>query len=120
QPPDPEDRRGAGRNDAARSPLAVAQMSGDDELALSSYFHGAHALVPSLDDPALADGKGEGLSAIHRAVELLAALEPPGVVHAHRVARLGPRTRAFHQLHVAKARGGLDHLLVHMDSSWAQ
>ena len=35
---DLEDEGGARRNDAARSPLAVAQMGGDDELALSPTF----------------------------------------------------------------------------------
>src|SRR5438093_13044415 len=107
-----EAKGGAGRNDAARSPLAVTQMGGDDELALSPHLHGAHPLVPSFDDPTPADGKGERLPAIHRAVELLAALEPSRIVHAHRVARLGRRPPALHQLHVAKTRGALDHLPV--------
>lgn len=49
------------------------------------------ALVPSLDDLALADLEGEGLSAVARAVHLLAVLERQHVVALHLLARLRER-----------------------------
>src|SRR6266446_6324168 len=108
-----EDERGARRNDVAGAAIAVAQVRGDDELALAAHLHGGHALVPALDDAALADGEGERLSAVHRAVELLAALEPARVMHAHRFARLGPGARALDEVDVLEPGRRLNSLLVH-------
>src|SRR5216683_4207891 len=109
---DLEDQRGAGRDDAARAAVAVPQVRGDDQLALAAHLHGDDALVPALDDAALAHRELERGPAVHRAVELGAALEPAGVVHAHRVAGLGPGPGAFDQIHVAQPGRGLDDLLV--------
>src|SRR5207245_5570420 len=46
-----------------------------------------------------------------RGVELLSALEPARVVHAHGVARLGLGARALEDLDVLEPCGRLDHLL---------
>src|SRR5262245_64087141 len=78
---DLEDERGAGRDDAAGAALAVAQVRGNDQLALAAHLHGAHAFVPALDHSPLADREHERLAAIHRAIELLAALDYACVVH---------------------------------------
>src|SRR4029450_10757778 len=83
---DLEDERGAGRDHPAGPALAVPQVSGDDELALAADLHRRHALVPAADHTAPADGELERLTAIERAVELRPVLEPPGVVHADRIA----------------------------------
>src|SRR3990172_3125890 len=108
-----EDQSGAGRNDAGRPAVAIAQMRGDDEPALAAYLHGGHALVPALDDAAPAQREGEGLAAVHRAVELGAILEPAGVVHGDRVTGGGLCARALDPIHVAEAGSGLYDLLVH-------
>src|SRR6187551_1387389 len=83
-----EDQGGAGRDHPAGPAIAVAQMRGDDQLALASHLHRDDAFVPALDHAALAHRELERAAAVHRAVELLAALEPAGVVHAHGVAGL--------------------------------
>src|SRR5262249_53720032 len=108
-----EDEGGARRDHAARPAIAVAEMRGDDELALAAHAHRADAFVPALDDAAAPDRKHERLAAVVRRIELLAALEPARVVHPHRVAGLRPRPGALHQLHVAKPGRGLDDLLIH-------
>jgi hypothetical protein len=107
-----EDQGGAGRDHPAGPAIAVAQMRGDDQLALASHLHRDDAFVPALDHAALAHRELERAAAVHRAVELLAALEPAGVVHAHGVAGLGPGAGALHQVHVAEPGGGLDDLCV--------
>jgi ARG/rhodanese/phosphatase superfamily protein len=112
-----EDERGAGRDDVAGAALTVAEVRRNDELTLAARLHRAHALVPALDHAALADRKLEGLAAVHRAVELLAALEPPRVVHADRLARPGPGAGTLDDIDVLEARSRLDGLLVHGGSS---
>src|SRR6476469_5618260 len=103
---DLEDQGGAGRDHPDGPAIAVAQMSGDDQLALASHLHRDDAFVPALDHAALAHRE------LERAVELLSALEPAGVVHAHGVAGFGTRAVALHQVHVAEPGGGLDDLRV--------
>src|SRR5256712_4249994 len=88
-------------------------MRGDDELALAAHAHRADAFVPALDDAAAPEGKHDRLAAVVRRVELLAALEPAGVVHAHRVAGLGARAGALDELDVAESGGRFDDLLIH-------
>src|SRR5262245_63610377 len=98
-------------------------MCGDDQLALATHLHRPDAFVPALDDPAAPDGKLHRLAAIVRGVELGTALEPAGVVHAHGVAGLWPRARAFHDLDIAETAGGLDDLLAHggrASSGWSR
>src|SRR4029450_11252285 len=75
-----EDQGRAGRDDAPGAPVAVAQRGRNDELPLPTHLHGAHALVPALDDLATPDGELERLAAIHRGGQLLAALAAGGVV----------------------------------------
>src|SRR5260370_25603120 len=111
---DLEDQRGAGRDDAARAAVAVPQVRGDDQLALAAHLHGDDALVPALDDAALAHRELERGPAVHRAVDLGSALEPAGVVHAHGVARLRPTPAALHQVHVPDTRCGLHALAFRM------
>src|SRR5438552_2988744 len=108
-----EDQRRARRNHAAGAPIAVAEMRRDDELALAAHAHRAHALVPALDDASLADRKHQRLAAIHRRVELLSALQPSRVVHAHVVAGLGSRTGSFNHVDVSEAGRRLDDLFGH-------
>src|SRR5262249_16993575 len=107
---DLEDERGARRDHAARAALTVAQMGRDAELARAAHPHRAGAFVPALDDASLADGKAQRLAAVVRRIELLAALEPAGVVHAHLVARTGRWSRPFHEVDVPESGGGLDDL----------
>src|SRR5947209_6561591 len=107
-----EDQRGAGWNHAAGALLPVAEVRGDHELALAAHAHGADALVPALDDAALADRKLERLTAVDRRVELLPALQPARVVHAHVLAGLRHRAGAFDDVHVAQPGRGLDDLFV--------
>src|SRR5262249_6847966 len=83
------------------------------ELALAAHPHRADAFVPALDDASLADGKAQRLAAVVRRIELLAALEPAGVVHAHLVARTGRWSRPFHEDDVPESGGGLDDLFAH-------
>src|SRR5512144_2293673 len=107
-----EDERGARRDDSTGSPVTVAQVRGDDQLPLAAHLHRDDALVPALDDAPLADRELERAAAVHRAVELRAALEPAGVVHAHCVAGLRPGSGALDQVHVAEPGCRLHHLVV--------
>src|SRR6185503_14045386 len=100
------------RDDPAGPAVPVAQVRGDDQLALAAHLHGDDALVPALDDAALAHRELERGPAVDRAVELRAALEPAGVVHAHGIAGLGLGPGPLDQVHVAQPGGGLDDLLV--------
>src|SRR5687767_2698953 len=49
-----EDQGRPARNDPAGPAVTVTQVRGDDQLALAAHLHGDDALVPALDDPALA------------------------------------------------------------------
>src|SRR5262249_58222924 len=98
---------------AARPAIAVAEVRGDDQLPLASHAHRGDAFVPALDHAAAAEREHERLAAIDRGVELLAALEPAGVVDADGVSGLGPRAGALDEVDVAEAGGGFDDLLVH-------
>src|SRR5438105_7183469 len=91
-------------------------MCRNDELALAAHLHRRHALVPALDHATTPEEKDQRLPSIMRGVELLSALEPARVVHAHGVARLGLGARALEDLDVLEARGRLDNLLVHLSS----
>src|SRR5215204_4733130 len=95
---DIEDQRGVWRDRAASAARAIAETGRDDERALATNLHARHALVPTLDDPALADRKLERLVAIDRGVEFLALgavlVEPAGVMHDHGLARARRRAGA--------------------------
>ncbi len=90
---------------AAGAARTVAEFGWDDQRALTAHLHGGNAFVPPLDDHADADAELERLAAIERAVELRAFLpvliEPAGIVHHARLARLGRGAGAF---------GGVDDL----------
>src|SRR2546423_6466354 len=75
-----EDERRVGRNLAAAL-RAIAEVGGDDELALAADMHAQDAFVPAGDDRAGADLKRVRLAAINRAFELRAVFEPTGVMH---------------------------------------
>src|SRR3989442_14207434 len=87
--------------------------AGAKQLGLAPPAHRADALIPALDPTAAPDRKHDGLAAVVRGVELLAALEPARVVHAHQVAGLGPRARALDVIDVAESGRGLDDLFIH-------
>jgi hypothetical protein len=63
-----EDEHAVGR-DGAHGAGAVRPVGLDGELALLARAHVQQALVPALDDLALADGEGEGLPAVVGGVE---------------------------------------------------
>src|SRR4030095_13794093 len=79
---DLEDQRGAGWDDAARAALAVAEIGRDDQLALAADLHRAHALVPTLDHVAPADGEDQRLAPGVRGGELFSVFQPPRGVPA--------------------------------------
>jgi hypothetical protein len=62
----------------------------DGQFPFLARAHVQEALVPALDDLALADGEAQGLAAVVRSVELAAvALEGAAVVDVDLVAGLG-------------------------------
>src|SRR5262245_15826531 len=89
---DVEHQRRIRRDHAAGTAGAVAERRRNDQRALAADLHGGDALVPALDDAALADWEVERLVAVDRRVEFLALLavliEPAGVVHDAGLARL--------------------------------
>src|SRR6185312_6302406 len=97
-----EHQRGIGRDHAAGAASAVAEFGGNQQGALAAHVHAGHALVPTLDDHALAQGEGERFVAVvGGAVELRAVLvlggvvvQPAGVEHLHGHAGLGLGTTA--------------------------
>src|SRR5690606_35386275 len=48
---------------------AVTKLGGDRQASLAADLHAGQAQIPALDDPALADGEGEGAAALARGVE---------------------------------------------------
>src|SRR5207302_9887286 len=113
---DLEHERRARRDDVARArvlrvlreaALAVGELARDRELALAAHLHARDALVPALDDPALAEGELEGLLPVDRAVELLPVGEPARVVHGHGLAGLRGRALSDHQVLVFEPARGL-------------
>ena len=52
------------------SPVAIAKLRRNPELALAAHLHAGHALVPALDYLPCADRELEGLAAVQRAVKL--------------------------------------------------
>src|SRR5690606_26241723 len=102
---DVEHQRRVGRDHAADATLAIGHLRGDAQLAPAAFAHARHALLPAGDHLAATQREGEGLVAVVRTVELLAAqvrlalvVDPAGVVHRDLVARL--RDRALALLHV--------------------
>src|SRR5262245_9814250 len=59
-----ERQLGVGWDDIAGTLLAVGELRRDDQLPLAADLHAGDALVPALDDHALAERKAEGLAAI--------------------------------------------------------
>src|SRR5262249_38327058 len=91
----------------------VPEVRRNHQLSLSADTHRADALVPTLDDAPAADRKNERLTAVVRRVELLTALQPAGIVHAHGVTWLGLPAGTLYEIDVAEAGCGLDDLLGH-------
>src|SRR5690606_25423569 len=92
---DVEDQGCARRNHAARTPLAVAKLRGNDERALFAHLHARDALLPAGDHPTLTQREREGLAPVARAIELPAlvfrsarVVQPAGVMHDGALARL--------------------------------
>ncbi len=69
---DDEDERLAGADDAARTPIAVAELRRDDESPATADAHAGDTVVPALDHLARAESERERLAAVPRRVELLA------------------------------------------------
>src|SRR5262245_59019520 len=67
-----EQQRRVRRDHPAGAARAVAEVGRDQQRALAADLHAGHALVPALDDLALAEAERERAAAIERAVELLA------------------------------------------------
>src|SRR5580704_15771028 len=82
---DVEDQRGVGRDDAAGAARPVAELGRDDQGALAADLHAGDALVPAGDDLMPPERELERLTAVERAVELLALgailIEPACVMH---------------------------------------
>src|SRR6185312_15041144 len=87
---DLEDERRVRGDLVAHGARAVAEVRRDHELALAAFLHPGDALVPALDDAALAELEREALVAVlSRGVELAPVRERADVLHRDRVARLG-------------------------------
>src|SRR5574341_227802 len=84
-----EYQRRVRRNDAARASGSVAHLRRNGELALAADFHPLHALVPALDDLALAEVEDERITAVLAGVEFRAIGEPAGVMHGDFLAGRG-------------------------------
>src|SRR5262249_57170162 len=96
---DIEHQRRIRRDHPAGAAGAVAERGRNDQRALAADLHGGDALVPALDDAALADREIERLVAVDPRVQFLALLavliEPAGVVHDAGLARLRRSPGAF-------------------------
>jgi hypothetical protein len=80
-----KDERRVGRDDTADGAVSVGEVGGDGELAPLADLHAEEALIPALDDLALADGEVERLAAIVAGVELGAIGEGTTVVNGNGV-----------------------------------
>src|SRR5271165_3384789 len=85
---DIEDQGRAGRNDAARTVVAIGKIRRNDEPAALADLHSGNTLVPTLDDRARAERKFERPAGVARTIELLALVvgrgrlvQPAGVLH---------------------------------------
>src|SRR5687768_1235679 len=92
-------------DDAAGAAGTVAEIGRDDQGALAADAHPLHPLVPAADDHPRAEGELEGLVAVAAAVELLAVVQPAGVVHHGVVAGLRLRTGSHLVVAVPQPRG---------------
>src|SRR3954451_13986938 len=82
-----EHERLVGPDDAARAALAVGELRRDRDPPPAADAHPGDAVVPALDDLALAEAELEGVAAVPRRVELLAVLpRHADVVHLDRPA----------------------------------
>src|SRR5438093_5587277 len=96
-----EGQGGVGRNDMSCSASPVSELRWNGELALPSHFHGAHALIPPLDDLSGTHSKGERLLASDRTVKFLAVGQPSYVMHRGGVAPLGlPSCSSYHEVEI--------------------
>ena len=50
-------QRGIGRNNASRTACTIALLGGNKQAALAADLHALHALIPALDDHALAQAE---------------------------------------------------------------
>src|SRR5688500_5453127 len=85
-----EDQRGVRRYRAGGTLGAIAVFRRDRQRSASAYLHASNPIVPSADDPPLAEGEREWFAATVRAVELLPlviglalVIEPAGVMHGY-------------------------------------
>src|SRR5215813_65811 len=105
---DLEDQRRIRRDHIADPAGAVAEIGWDDERALATDLHRGNAFVPAGDHLPSANRKLEGLTAVERAVELLALgavlVEPAGVMHD--ASLTGPRGGAGADLGVDGLQSG--------------
>ena len=78
-------KRGVGRNHAACTVGAVAEIGWNQQRATTTNLHAGDTLFPTADNLPGTEAKGKGLAAIERAIELRSALalrpEPASVVH---------------------------------------
>ena len=72
-----KDEGGVG-GDAPRSSLSVAELRGNDELALAALAHALHAFVPPSDDRADSKQELEGAAPVQAGVELGAVGQSAG------------------------------------------
>src|ERR1035438_3216568 len=99
------------RDCAGVASLAVSKLGRDGKARLVAHAHGRYTFVPTLDHLAGAQDEGEGLIAVHRAVELGAVRQPAGVMDGDGVAVLWrwAGTRGHHfNLHAESFRHRTD------------
>src|SRR6516165_12447868 len=72
-----------GRDRSRVATLSVGKIGRNAQLAFASDLHARHTLVPSFDHIAMTENELKGVPGSDRAVELLAARQPAGVVDHH-------------------------------------
>jgi len=86
---DVKNEGGFRRDDTGVTALAVSVVGTASQLGFLTHRHLRHALVPSFDNLAHANGEFKGLSAVPRGVEFLSARQGAGVVDLDLLAVLG-------------------------------
>lgn len=81
--------RGIGWDNATSATTAIAEVTGDNELAFVTDAHPGHTLIPATDNLARSQGKLKGLIAWAGAIKDTAPLKPAGIVNTDLITGLG-------------------------------